>query len=309
MMKHSGLVRTLVFVLILGSSAARAELYVTIVQGLGGLPEYAARFDEQRSRIAGASTTLVGAGFVSVFNAEAATRERLLAHFSTLKDNMQETDRAAIYLIGHGSYDGQEYKFNIPGPDLSDADLETILTSLPGQNHFLLNTSSTSGAYLETLAKDGRILITATRNGNERNATEFGAFFAEALASESADINKNENISVQEAFDYAQRAVTGFYESAGKLATEHPQIRGEGAARFSLARIGSLPQAKTQDPALARLLEQRLELDARIEDLQLRRDQLGNEAYLEQFQQLILESARVSEEIENLSGEADGLSP
>ena len=26
-------------------------------------------------------------------------------------------------LIGHGSYDGAEYKFNIPGPDLTGAEI------------------------------------------------------------------------------------------------------------------------------------------------------------------------------------------
>jgi hypothetical protein len=294
---------------------AQAELYLTIVQGLGGTPDYQRQFDEQREKITAAAKTLTSEDRVAIFHGDTATREALLAHFDQWNARMDSSDRAAIYLIGHGSYDGYEYKFNLPGPDLTAEDIKQVLEALPGRNHFLVNTSSTSGAMLETITgvpaprgnaaeamtpaeTDSRyILITATRSGNERNATHFGGFFADALTSEVADINKNNNISVQEAFDYAARQVELYFTESGRLATEHPVLRGEGAAQFSLSRLNELDLA-SEDPLLGELLQQRLALDAEIEELQLRRNELGNAQYLEQLQALILRSAELTERID-----------
>jgi hypothetical protein len=293
--------KSLLLSLALLPTLAQAELYITIVQGLSGMPAYQSEFDSTREKIVAASNSMTATERVSTFAGDAATREALLAHFSSLNTRMKADDRAAIYLIGHGSFDGEEYKFNIPGPDLSGSDFKQILADMPGQNHFLVATGSTSGAMVELIAGQAEnpdyILVAATRNGNERNATHFGRFFAEALTNEAADINKNNNISIQEAFDFADRSVQTYFEEEGRLATEHAQLRGEGAAQFSLARVNQI-QLETVDPRLNELVQQRQALDARIEELQLRRAEMNNADYLQQLQALILQSAEVSEQIE-----------
>lgn len=287
------------------SAPAAAEVFVTIVQGLGGQPQYDEQFTQQRERILTASHSLTAEDNVRVFHGEAATRENLLAHFDSLATYMGDNDRAILYLVGHGSFDGELYKFNIPGPDISTSDLEDILGSLPGARHVLVNTSSTSGALLEPLESDQYILVTATRSGNERNATEFGAFFAEALTSEEADLNKDEVISIQEAFDYANRQVEDFFESAGRLATEHPQLQGEGAGQFTLARLNTADLEET-DPEIARLIQERSSVESDIEELQLRRDEYSTEEYNRRLRELVLESASLTEQIEQLRGESNG---
>ena len=281
---------------------AQAEIYVTIVQGLGGEPAFEENFHTQSQAIAEASAPLTDDDKLTLFNGADATRENLLAHFSSQSTIMTEDDRAAIYLVGHGSYDGEEYKFNIPGLDISTNDLLNIMDSFPGQNHFLLSTSSTSGALLEPLENENRILVTATRNGNEKNATIFGEYFVEALSSGDADLNKNNNISIEEAFAYAQRQVEEYFESQGQLATEHPELVGSGAAQFTLARINPI-EISTADPRIAELQEQNLDIDRQIESLQLRRTELTNQEYIEQLQDLILQSARINEEIDLLGSE------
>ena len=278
--------------------AAYAELHVVIVQGLGGVPQFEEKFTEHQEKITAASQSITP-DHVTTFSGEAATRDALLGHFRELASTITEDDRVAIYLIGHGSYDGEQFKFNIPGPDITDADLAEVMGSLPGQDHFLVSTASASGAILDKLETDNRIIITATRNGNEKNATEFGDYFAEALTSEVADINKNNNISIQEAFDFAERGVARFFETQGKLATEHPQLRGDGAASFSLARV-SVAETTDEDPRISALLSRRLELDSEIESLQLRRNEFSNAEYIQRLQALILESAQVGEEIDVL---------
>lgn len=287
---------------------AGAALYVTIVQGLGGMPEYEARFGEQREQIEQASRSITGEELVAVFAGEEASREALLAHFEARTAQMSDEDRMVIYLIGHGSFDDEQHKFNIPGPDLTSADLREILDALPGSNHFLVSTASTSGALLEPLADETRVIVTATRSGNERNATEFGDFLAEALVSEEADINKNGSISAQEAFDYASRRVTDFFETSGKLATEHPQLRGEAAPRLNIARLGT-EEAPPDDPEIAQLLARRQEIDTEIEELQLNRNDYSNAEYLQRLRELVLESATVTEQIQVLGEEGDGAQP
>lgn len=304
--RYTGRLATLMTTLLGGltlSPAASAALYITLVQGLGGMPEYAARFDTQRQQIASASRA-IGEDNLQIFQGEDATRDNLLAHFDDLAEQMTDDDRLLIYLIGHGSFDDENYKFNIPGLDLDTEDLDGILDNLPGGPHALINTSSTSGALLEPLAGDNRILVTATRNGNERNATEFGTWLARGLANEEADLNKDDFISVQEAFDFAQRQVADFYESTERLATEHPQLQGDGAERFNIARLGEAPTA-SDDEALNALLEERLAIDEEIETLQLRRDELNAAEYNEQLRALIIESASLSEQIEALREEND----
>src|SRR5688572_27294508 len=295
---------------------AHAELYISVIEGLGGMPDYQQQFDSQRDDVVGAAHSMTDESRVAVFSGDEATREKLLAHFRELTSKMTDDDRAAIYLIGHGSFDGTDYKFNIPGPDISAADIKDVLEKLPGQNHFLVNTSSTSGAMVEALVgedKDAQpekyIVIAATRNGVERNATHFGRFFVEALTSTEADLNKNNTISVQEAFDYADRGVTAYFESEGKLATEHPQLRGDGAAQFSLARLSNQTiENVSEGSLLSQLLQERQELDAKIEDLQLRRAEFSNTDYIQQLQALVLQSAELSEKIEAEQAKQDGAS-
>ncbi|MES2626215.1 MAG: hypothetical protein V4628_13105 [Pseudomonadota bacterium] len=293
---------------------AHAELYITVVEGLGGMPEYQEQFDTQREDVVGAAHSMTDASRVAEFSSADATREKVLAHFAELTSKMTADDRAAIYLIGHGSFDGTDYKFNISGPDISAADIKDVMDKLPGKNHFLVNTSSTSGAMVEALVGEDKeaqpekfIVVAATRNGVERNATQFGRFFVDALTSSEADLNKNNNISIQEAYDFADRGVTAYFESEGKLATEHPQLRGAGAAQFSLARLSDSQTANvSEDSLLSDLLKQRQELDAKIEDLQLRRAEFSNAEYIEQLQALVLQSAELSEKIDAEQGNQDG---
>lgn len=316
---------------------AQAALYISIIEGLGGMPEYAADFRSMREKVVAASESMTDADKLFTFSGEAATRTAVLGHFADLGKKMQAGDRAAIYLLGHGSFDGETYKFNIPGPDLTHGDLKDVLEKLPGGTHFLVSTGSASGALVEQItgapaprddaparpaarpaadaaAESKYLLIAGTRNGNERNATQFGRFFADALTVTEADLNKNNSISIQEAFDYADGRVSAYFQDEGKLATEHAQLRGDGAAQFNLSRLNAL-QLKTEiaeasgDDAMTRLIERRQQLDAQIEELQLRRNSLSSADYLAQLQSLVLQAAEVSEQIDAARGERDVIKP
>ena len=103
-----------------------------------------------------------------------------------------------------------------------------MLRRLPTRNVVFVNTSSSSGPFVEELSGPGRTIITATRNGAEQFTTLFGGYFVEAFSAEGADADKNKRVSMLEAFRYAKGEVTRAYEREGLLATEHALLDDNG---------------------------------------------------------------------------------
>jgi len=286
--------------------AAAAELDVVIIEGLGGEERYADQFAEQVDVIEQASLGLTTAGRVKTFRSGEFSREEVLSHFDSIGGRLAAEDRLAIFLIGHGSYDDHEYKFNIGGPDLTDADLFALLENIAAGNILLVNTSSSSGATADRLKADGRTLILATRSGAERHAARFGSYFFAALNDSTADLDKNRIISAEEAFRFAERQVSDYFERNGQLATEHPRLEGSQAARFSLARLDDARPAQ-DDAELQRLLGRRDELNGDIEGLRLRRESMPAAEYQSELLERMVELATLEERIEARERElADG---
>jgi hypothetical protein len=288
-------------VVALGVAApAHAELYYLIVGGLGGEPAYEEQFAKDADALAAVARRTTAASRVTVLKGEGATREAVVSSFESLHTRAKAADSVVVMLVGHGSYDGEAYKLNLPGPDIDGEELAKLMSALPARSQLVVNATSASGAVLEKWAADGRTLITATRSGFERNATRFAQHFAAALAEGSADINKNGAITAQEAFDYASRSVADSFEKDGALATEHPQIAGGAAGRFTVARLASAGPAEpvATNPAVAALVAEREKLDADIEALRVRRESMANDAYLAELQGLLVKLAEVQGRID-----------
>lgn len=281
---------------------AQAELFYLVVGGLGGEPAYTEQFDKDATALAAVARRTTAESRVTLLKGEAATRDAVVKAFDSLRTRAKAADNVIVMLIGHGSYDGDTYKLNLPGPDLDGAEIAKLLGAIPARAQLVVNATSASGAILETWAGEGRTLITATRSGFERNATRFAEHFAAALAAGSADLNKNGVITAQEAFDYATRRVADSFERDGTLATEHSQITGGAAARFTVARLGSaapaLEAAAAADPAVAALTAERERLDGEIEALRARRESMANDAYLAELQRLLVALAEVQGRID-----------
>jgi hypothetical protein len=253
------------------AAPAHAEVYYLIVGGLGGEPGYEEQFAKDAEPLAAVARRTTAASRVTLLKGEGATREALVASLESLRTRAKAADNVIVMLVGHGSYDGELYKLNLPGPDIDGDELATLLNAIPARSQLVVNATSASGAILEKWAGEGRTLITATRSGFERNATRFAQHFAAALAAGSADINKNGAITAQEAFDYASRSVADSFEKDGALATEHPQIAGDAAARFTVARLASAGPAEPAE--LQGLLVQLADVQAKIDAAQPRPQQ------------------------------------
>jgi len=188
-------------------------------------------------------------------------------------------------LVGHGSFDERDYRFNLPGPDVTGAEFADWLSGAPPQRQLVVVATSASGALLEPLQASGRTLVTATRSGGERNATVFARYLAESLGAAGADTDKDGYVSALEAFRYAEHRVTGHYAERSEMATEHPTLQGlEPAVRFARLEPPAAFDVAPDDGRVA-------ELEAAIEALRADKASRDPEAYFAELQRLLLELA------------------
>ena len=162
---------------------------------------------------------------------------------ATVAHDAKPEDDFVLMLIGHGSFDGADYKFNLVGPDVTAAELAEMCDQIPAKRQLIVNTTSASGGSVAALERPGRGVIAATKSGTEKNATVFARYWVEALQDPTADMDKSESISAMEAFEYADRKTAAFYESQKRLATEHPVFRGYGKGR---SRAGGAARAERE---------------------------------------------------------------
>ncbi len=309
------------------------ESYLIIIAGIGGDDTHRERFHQWSMTMRDAAVSRHGLSPDRVFylgeSPELApeaihaksTKENIASLLAKLSTSVAPGDQIYLLLIGHGSYDNEDARFNLPGRDLSATDFDALLKPFQEQQIVLVNTASASGAFLAALSKPNRIVVTSTKSGFERNEAQFGGYFVEAYSGEAADTDKNQRVSVLEAFEYARLRVAGFYDEENLLKTEHAQLdddgdgkavaeasRNEGVragASFLMAASASAdglsPTDLASDPELARLVETRQELEGRVEALKLQKESMPEEAYLMELERLLLDLASVTQRIEERS--------
>ena len=293
--------RALVFVA--ACASLHAATYCVTVAGLGGEPDYEQRFAAWAKDI---DKTMKAVGpdvkVESLYGAD-ATKAKLQAALDRVAKEAKPADAVVLMIIGHGTFDGTDYKINLPGPDASATDLAGWLDRIPAQRQLVVNMTSASGASVHALQKPSRVVITATKTGTEKNATVFARYWVDALRDASADTDKNEVISAFEAYKYAEQKTKQFYESQKRIATEHPtltdgdQPTAMNAARFSLLRLGSIQQA-SKDPAKQALLAKREELEGSIEKLKAMKPVMPPEEYKKQLSALLLQLAQTQADLD-----------
>ncbi len=305
-------IRAWLSVLLLCAVSAHATTFYVTISGLGGEADYDQRFKMWAEDIDG-SLKKAG-GDTKVITLEAPTREKIRAQMAEMAREAKPADAVVVMLIGHGTYDGADYKFNIPGPDITGAELGALLDQVPATRQLVVNMTSASGGSIEFLRRPQRVVIAATKSGTEKNATVFARYWAEALRDPSADADKNETVSALEAFHFAQRKTAEFFDSNKRLATEHAVLedtgKGEGertpnaengegklAAAFPVVRLGA-NAAAARDPAKRPLLAQKERIEQAIDQLKYDKAALPAEEYKKQLTALLLELARIQEALE-----------
>lgn len=324
--------------LLLGAPAAGAaqgstqgSTHAVIVVGLGGSAEYREKFHAygmslytaltQRHGLPTENVTLLAEREDLAPDAFAgrSTRANILKALGELASRVGPQDRILIVLIGHGTAQGDEPRFNLPGPDLGPEDFVAGLAAFPTQTLALIHTGSASGGFLAPLSGPNRVIVTATRTARERNATEFPRFFVEAVTGDGADVDKDGRISLLETYVYARREVERYYQEENELLTEHAVLDdngdGEGsseaseegpdgrlAATFLLGSAASASVEISDDPVLAQLYADRQEIQGRIDGLQAIRATVEEAEYESRIEDLLVELALKAREIRAREG-------
>ena len=81
-----------------------------------------------------------------------STRDEITKALESFAKQAGPDDVLFVTLIGHGNFDGRAAKFNLPGPDLAAADFNALLKKLPTKQMVFVNTTSSSGPFIEELS-------------------------------------------------------------------------------------------------------------------------------------------------------------
>lgn len=306
---------SLMLAALLGSAAEARPVVLTVV-GIPGEDDYRVRFEGWARQIEGGLSRGAGNVLVKTIGAKTgATRKELEAAIEEAARTVTPEDTFTLILIGHGSYDGVDYKFNLKGPDISSAQLAVLLDRIRAERQLVVNTTSCSGGSIPALVKPRRVVVAATRTGTQKNATIFGRYFADAFSDAAADTDKNETVSALEAFQYAQRRTVDYFEQEKRIATEQAVINdigsgtavrdpgrdnGQGllAGAFPMLRLGSAAEASA-NPAKADLLRRKEILEQQIDRLKYEKESLSPADYRQRMNALLLTLARTQAEIDN----------
>jgi hypothetical protein len=306
-----------VIFLVHAPAAEAGERYVLIVSGASGGPEYATQYSAWTRDLADVlvERMKIDRTHLRVLtdtsdSSTAATATNVRRHLTAVRRAMTRDDLLFIVLIGHGTYDGVDAKFNLVGADLESAQWAELVAGLPG-SVVIVNTSSASFPFIERLTGERRVVITATDSVAQRFDTVFPDYFIKAFRSDAADIDKNGRISIWEAFTAATGEVRRHYQRRGQLSTERALLddNGDGVGRDAggNGEDGSLsshvyldeplPGAAPTDEVLLKLLQKRAGLESDLDELKVRRSFLRPAEYQAEFERLMVELARVNKDI------------
>jgi hypothetical protein len=251
-----------------------------------------------------------------------STRANIESRLKEISAQATSDDALFIVLIGHGASADTVAKFALPGPDLVPQDLALWLNGVAARTT-VINTTSASGGWIAPLAAKGRVVVTATKSGVEQNETTFAQYFADALTLDAADTDKDNRVSVLEAFDFAKREVERAYAADKKMLTEHAQIDGNGDGKavataasdspdgavaslthFGVAGVKSAAgvAAAPQSPALRALYAEKTKLERDLSDLRARKAEIPEAEYQSQLEKLLTDIAVNGQAIRKLEG-------
>jgi len=253
----------------------------------------------------------------SPYRVAKSTKPEFMRALDILRSLAKEDDSLLILLLGHGTFDGSEYKFNLVGPDISGSELKTYLQRFK-QQVILVASTSCSGPLIRVLSGPGRVIITATKSEFENNDTVFAEYFVEGFKGHQADTDKNGRVTVLEAYQYATHKVEAWFKENGRLATEHALIEdtgdrngvaqpspanGEGLLASKIA-LGdeTAPSAVglATRPELQQLQTAKKRLEDDIQALKYNKDHLPAAEYDRQLESLLVKLAQTNQKIKSL---------
>lgn len=305
-----------------GGKKGEAGASVVVVVGAAGASDYGERFaawaERWRKACATAQVSYAAVGLEAAGAGGLADRQRLQQLLA--REGARTGGELWLVLLGHGTFDGRAAKFNLRGGDVAADELAAWLK--PARRPLvIIDAAPASGPFVRALSGPDRVIVTATRSGREQNATRFGGFLSETIADPAADLDKDGQTSLLEAFLVASKRVDASYSDAGLLASEHALLEdngdglGTGAALYQgLRPVANLEGGAPADGRRAHQLHlvpsdperamppdlrrRRDELELQVLQLRDARAKLSEDEYYRRLDPLLVELARVYQKAE-----------
>ena len=288
-----------------------------IVVGAPGEEEFGRSFAQSAASIEKAIQQGGARGVIIGMNSNDATADRERLQQILADERKDGVAELWLVLLGHGTFDGKEAKFNLRSNDFSATELAGWLQPFR-RPLAIINAASASAPFLAKLSATNRVVITATRSGSEVNYTRFGRYFSESIADPAADLDKDGQTSLLEAFLMAARRVKDFYDLEGRLATEHallddtgdglgtPPDWFRGIRAVKSAKDGAtldglrahqfhLVRSEAEQKLSPEVRARRNELEWSVSKLRELKRALPEEVYYEKLEALLLELAHLYE--------------
>ena len=243
--------RIFLFIFIFSWTALEAEdkASMILITGASGTEEYEKTFNEWSAQWKEAADK-GEAKFSEAVHTEEKNQKERLAELIQAEVNENKSPLWLV-LIGHGTFDGKKAKFNLQGPDIRATELKEWLQDCK-RPLVIINCASSSSPFMNALSGKNRVIITATRSGFERNFCRLGGFLAKAIGNLEADIDKDGQTSLLEAWLAASRYSADFYKNENRLSPEHPLLddNGDGKGTPPDWFRGIRVTKKSEDPKL-----------------------------------------------------------
>ena len=292
---------------------AHAATYIVVVAGLGGEPDYDQRFTAAANDLDRIFKSAGPSTHIAILSGTQATAAQLKAALESVARDARPDDDFTLILIGHGSFDGVEYKFNLVGPDMTAAEIATLCDHIATRRQLIVDTTSASGGAIPAFERPGRAVIAATKSGTEKNATVFARYWVDAFQDPAADTDKSDSVSAMEAFSYAARKTAAFYDAQKRLATEHAVFNDTGhgepvreagngqgmlLSSFTLLRLGTDTAGSERSGQDTRLLDKKEGLEQKIDTLKYQKAAMDPADYKKQLTEALVELAKVQQELD-----------
>lgn len=272
-----------------------------VLTGLGGVPEYEENFEKWGNAVQEICAREEGFG-TYLIDGRSKKKDEVLELFESV--STRPANEIWLFLIGHGSHDGRNYKFNIRGPDLTDQELARFLDSMPDRRKYVIAATSSSGVLTAELKGSKRVIVTATKSESEKRPPLFMSFFIEGTKSAEADVNKDGRVALREVFQFTDMKLQQWYEEKGRIQTEHPVLeeaeQSQGLAE--MAYLSSPPEQAYRTLEAQRLAPERQRIEREIEDLKLRKNDMSSAEYYQHLEELLVELATINQRIKELEG-------
>ena len=307
------------------AAPARAgDRYALIVTGASGGDAYAQKYATWRTAMATVlrdrfhypPERVVVLAETESDGVQKATKENVQRVLGDFRRRLTKDDQLLVLLIGHGtSLDGDEAKFNLVGPDLTATEWADLIKPIPGRIVFV-DTTAASFPFLRKLAGRGRVVVTATDSSAQQFETVFAEYFVKAFEAQGADADKSGRVSLWEAFSFASAGVRTWFEQKGTLPTERAllddtgtgigrEVQSTSSTDGAVARVTYVepeaPLALPSDAGQAALVRRRADLEAQLEELKARKEQMPPDQYDAELEKILVEIARISAQLRTKS--------